>query len=267
MISLDLPPTSQVLWFSHCGWRNPSLKRLNDLPKVTKLCWTRDSNPGSPAPHRTLTQHELVCSPLNTLCISMPLCLCTSCDSTSDSFILILSIWIPLLLHPRPRVLIPPPRSFHGLLPRVLSSQPAMQASLITLPFPCYSELSGTLTRVWGPWRTYHSLHLNFPLFLAEWLTYRRCTVNIYWFKDISHWKWLRFWFLDQVPGPWGFHLLDETSSLLSNSPLFPKGAQILYPLDHHGSPWSSLFLFVFLAMLVFVVACGFSRCSAWASF
>ena len=75
MISLDLPPPSQVLGLSHCRWRNQSLQRLNGWPKVTKLCWTWDSNPGSPAPHHPLTWHGLVCSPLNTLCISTPLSL------------------------------------------------------------------------------------------------------------------------------------------------------------------------------------------------
>ena len=102
-------------------------------------------------------------------------------------------------------------------------ANPSRSTSLATLsclsPSPEYDPLEGM----------YHSLYLDFPLFLAEWLAYSTCAISIYLFKGTSHCKRLRLWLLDQVSGPWDLHLLDETSSLLSSSPLFPKGPQVLY--------------------------------------
>lgn len=121
--------------------------------------------------------------------------------------------WIDRLHHPRPSLLLSPPRSPHGPLPGVVSPQPDMQTSLRGLPWvhwpvcpPCqeYEPLEGT----------YHGLFLSpIPSTGAD------IYINIYWFKDISHWKRLCLWILDQFSRSRGLHLLHETSSLLSSSP------------------------------------------------
>ena len=165
--------------------------------------------------------------------------------SQIPSSLLILSIWISLRLHPRSRLLIRPPRSFRGLLPRVLLSQPAMETSLITLPLPLWAVRP--LTRVWAPWRTYHSLHLSFPLYPSR-------VANIVGVQKI---------FIGLKTSP-----LEKTEVLVSGSSPWALGspsvrwhqqsAQLLSfisqggpdslfrPLDHQESPWSHLFYLFF---------------------